>query len=142
MDIYEIFKKLPHRFPFLLVDRILEMDENHVVAIKNVSVNEPFFQGHFPLQPVMPGVLIIEALAQASAFMLLSRQKDFDNKLLVIAGIKNAKFRRQVIPGDQLVLKGQITRFGNRFSTVKAEAYVDDQLVTEAEIMSAIANRI
>ncbi|MBU1626591.1 3-hydroxyacyl-ACP dehydratase FabZ [bacterium] len=141
MDIYEIFKKLPHRFPFLLVDRVLEMDENHVVAIKNVSINEPFFQGHFPAQPVMPGVLIIEALAQASGIMLITRLKDFDNKMLVIAGIKNAKFRKQVIPGDQLVLKGEVTRFGKHFSAVKAHAYVGDHIVAEAEIMSAVADR-
>ena len=141
MEIYDILKKIPHRFPFVLVDRVLEMDDKHVVAVKNVTMNEPYFQGHFPEQPVMPGVLIIEALAQASALMLLERLKDFDDKLLVIAGIKNAKFRKQVIPGDQLILKGEITRFGKLFSAVKAHAYVDDKLVTEAEIMSATIDR-
>ena len=141
MEINEILKKIPHRFPFLLVDRILEIDDNHVVALKNVTFNEPYFTGHFPGQPVMPGVLIIEALAQASAVMLLSRLNDFGNKLLVLAGINNAKFRRQVIPGDQLILKGEITRFGKHFSKVDARAYVDDQLVAEAELMSAVADR-
>jgi len=142
MDIYEILKKVPHRFPFLMVDKVIELDDNHVIAVKNVSFNEPYFQGHFPDQPVMPGVLIIEALAQAAGIMLITRLKEFDNKLLVIVSVKNAKFRRQVIPGDQLVLKGRMTRFGKVFSIVKASAYVDDQLVAEAEIMSAVTERI
>jgi len=138
MDIYEILKKLPHRFPFLLIDKIVELDDTHVVAVKNVSFNEPFFQGHFGEYPIMPGVLIIEALAQSAGVMLLSRLKDFEKKILVIAGIKNAKFRKQVIPGDQLILKGDMTRFGRTFSAVKAHGYVNDQLVAEAEIMSAV----
>jgi 3-hydroxyacyl-[acyl-carrier-protein] dehydratase len=141
MDIYEILKKLPHRYPFLLVDRVLEIDETHVVAMKNVTFNEPFFQGHFSEYPIMPGVLIIEALAQASAIMLLSRLEKFEDKILVIAGIKNAKFRKQVIPGDQLILKGDMTRFGKIFSAVKTHAYVDGQIVAEAEIMSAATTK-
>jgi 3-hydroxyacyl-[acyl-carrier-protein] dehydratase len=140
-DIYEILRKIPHRYPMILVDRIIECTEDHVVALKNVTINEPFFMGHFPDYPVMPGVLIIEALAQANAVLLISRLKDVGNKLLVFAGIKNVKFRKQVIPGDQLILKGKVIRFGKVYSVVHAEALVDDQVVCEAEIMSALVDR-
>jgi 3-hydroxyacyl-[acyl-carrier-protein] dehydratase len=141
IDIHEILKRLPHRYPFLLVDRVIEVEAGvRIKAIKNVTINEPFFPGHFPLRPVMPGVLMLEAMAQAAAVLSFeSLQEVPDEKMLVyFAGIDNARFKRPVEPGDQLVMdvtqlraKGGIYKYAGRAS-------VDGDLAAEAELMCAI----
>ncbi len=142
MDIQRILKCLPHRYPFLLLDRVLEVDPGkRIVALKNVTVNEPFFQGHFPEVPVMPGVLIIEAMAQAGAVLLLHDAGFGDDKLIYITGIDAARFRRAVVPGDQLRLIMEVVRLRSRTSRLKGRAEVDGQRVAEAEILSAIVDR-
>ena len=142
MDIHRILKCLPHRYPFLLLDRVLEVDPGkRIVALKNVTVNEPFFQGHFPGAPVMPGVLIIEAMAQAGAALLLHDAGFGDDKLIYLPGIDAARFRRTVGPGDQLRLIMEVVRLRSRTSRLKGRAEVDGQRVAEAEILSAIVDR-
>lgn len=135
----EIQKILPHRYPFVLVDRITEMDveANTITGIKCVTVNEPFFQGHFPTEHVMPGVLIVEALAQVGAVLLLGKE-EHRGKIAYFAGIKNCKFRRKVIPGDQLTLKLELTRSRENFGVAKAMALVNDDVACEAELSFAI----
>lgn len=135
----EIQKILPHRYPFVLVDRITEMDveTNTITGIKCVTVNEPFFQGHFPTEHVMPGVLIVEALAQVGAVLLLGKE-EHRGKIAYFAGIKNCKFRRKVIPGDQLTLKLELTRSRENFGVAKAMALVNDDVACEAELSFAI----
>ena len=141
MNIHEIMRQLPHRYPFLLVDRVLECDmQRHIKAIKNVTINEPFFEGHFPGYPVMPGVLIIEAMAQVSAILAYSnRQVRPDGKsLLYFAGIDDARFKRPVFPGDQLVIEAvelNVVRSVFKFS---AKATVGDDLVAQAVLMAAV----
>lgn len=133
---------LPHRYPFLLVDRITELEfDKRVVGIKNVTVNEPFFQGHFPGQPIMPGVLIVEAMAQTGGILLLNSTKNPQEKLVYFMGINNAKFRKPVVPGDQLVFEAELLRKRSRFVTIKTAAYVDGNLVSEAELTAAIVDR-
>lgn len=135
MDINEIMRVIPHRHPFLLVDRILELDPGkRAVGIKNVSGNEPFFQGHFPGYPVMPGVLIIEALAQVGAVAVLS-VPGMKDKLALFAGIDGARFRRQVVPGDQVRLEVEILKIRNPVGKGRAVATVDGQAAAEAELM-------
>lgn len=134
MDINEIKKILPHRYPFLLVDRIEEMEPGtKAVGYKNVTVNEPFFQGHFPEYPVMPGVLLIEALAQVGAVAILSLEEN-KGKLAFFGGIKNAKFRKQVVPGDVVRLETEIIKCKGPMGIGKAVATVDGKLAAEAEI--------
>lgn len=134
LDINEIKKILPHRYPFLLVDRIEEMEPGvKAVGYKNVTANEPFFQGHFPEYPVMPGVLIIEALAQVGAVAILSLEEN-KGKLAFFGGIKNAKFRKQVIPGDVVKLETEIIKCKGPMGVGKARATVDGKLAAEAEI--------
>ncbi len=138
MDIHEILEHLPHRYPFVLVDRVLSMELNkEIVAIKNVSVNEPYFPGHFPYHPVMPGVLIIEALAQAAAILSFksTESKPDDKSVYYFAGIDNARFKKPVLPGDQLVLKVSIDRILRGIWKYKGVASVDDVVVAEAEMM-------
>lgn len=138
MDINEIMQVIPHRYPFLLVDRILELEPGKkAVGIKNVSGNEPFFQGHFPGYPVMPGVLIIEALAQAGAVAVLS-MPEMENKLALFAGIDGARFRRQVVPGDQLRLEVEILKFKGPLGKGRGVATVDGKLAAEAELVFAL----
>ncbi len=138
LDIEQIKEILPHRYPFLLIDRILEMDEGkRVVALKNVTGNEPFFQGHFPDYPVMPGVLIMEAMAQAGAVAMLSMPQ-YQGKLAFFTGIDKAKFRKQVVPGDQLRIEVEITALRGVFGKGQARALVGDELAAEAEIKFAI----
>jgi 3-hydroxyacyl-[acyl-carrier-protein] dehydratase len=141
LDIAAILHSLPHRYPFLLVDRVLELEPGkRVVALKNVSINEPFFQGHFPGVPVMPGVLIIEALAQAAgilAFRTLDTSPD-ERALIYFAGIDNARFKRPVVPGDQLVLEAELQRIVRGVGKFTARAKVAGALVAEAEIMAAL----
>jgi 3-hydroxyacyl-[acyl-carrier-protein] dehydratase len=142
LDSEGIKKLLPHRYPFLLVDRIVELVPlERIVGIKQVSINESFFQGHFPGAPVMPGVLVIEALAQCGAILALREIADRDQKLVLFTGIKEARFRRPVTPGDTLVLEITALRFGQRIQRMRGEAKVDGQLCADAELMSMIADR-
>jgi 3-hydroxyacyl-[acyl-carrier-protein] dehydratase len=142
MDIREIARNLPHRYPFLLIDRVLEIDPGkRVVALKNVTYNEPFFRGHFPGDPIMPGVLIIEALAQAGAVLLLHDMADREGKLVYFTGIDKARFRRTVVPGDQLRLTVEVLKFRATASKLRGIAEVDGVKAAEAEIMSALVDR-
>lgn len=142
LDITQIQAILPHRYPFLLVDRIIEFEENkRVVGIKNVTLNEPFFQGHFPGAPVMPGVLIIEAMAQTAGVLMLSNIPDRDSKLVFFTGIDGAKFRKPVVPGDQLRMELTVLRYRPRYIKLHGTAYVDGVLVAEAEISSSLVDR-
>ncbi|MDD2775461.1 MAG: 3-hydroxyacyl-ACP dehydratase FabZ [Gallionella sp.] len=141
MDIHEILKLLPHRYPFLLVDRVLSIDPGkEIVALKNVTINEPFFPGHYPHHPVMPGVLIIEAMAQAAAllsFKSSGTQAD-DNSVYLFAGIDGARFKRPVTAGDQLIIKVSLTRAMRGVFKFKGTVEVDGQLAAEAELMCAM----
>lgn len=139
LEIKEIMEILPHRYPFLLVDRILECDDQkRIVGIKNLTFNEPFFQGHFPGQPVMPGVLQMEALAQVAG-ILLNRLFGAQGKVSYFAAIDNARFRRPVVPGDQLRMEVEIINAKPRLSKVSAKAFVDGKLVSEADLMFSSA---
>jgi 3-hydroxyacyl-[acyl-carrier-protein] dehydratase len=140
MDIHEILKYLPHRPPFLLIDRVIEMIEGEsLVAIKNVTINEPFFQGHFPNRPVMPGVLIVEALAQAAGVLAYksTNTSPSDGVLYLFAGIDNARFRRVVEPGDQLRLEVKVLRARKDMWKLEGSAHVDGELACSAELLSA-----
>lgn len=141
LDIKQILKILPHRYPFLLVDRVLELDlENgYVLAQKNVSINEGFFEGHFPDAPIMPGVLILEALAQAGG--ILVHLKGSEDKIAVLLSVNNAKFRHPVKPGDVLLLRCQGIHFSTKGGRVKAEALVNDKVAAEAEIGFVFVNK-
>ena len=133
MDINQIKEILPHRYPFLLIDRVISIDGNKIVAIKIVTANENYFQGHFPIEPVMPGVLIIEALAQTGAVAILSKD-EFKGKIAYFAGIDKAKFRRKVVPGDTLRLEVELTKLRGRAGVGYGIAYVDDKKVCEGEL--------
>jgi 3-hydroxyacyl-[acyl-carrier-protein] dehydratase len=142
LTIQEIMDFLPHRYPFLLIDRVVEFERTkRVVAIKNVTMNEPFFQGHFPGHPLMPGVLIVEAMAQAGAVLLLSEMEDRHSKLAVFTGIDGAKFRRSVTPGDQLRIEVDVVSFRPRAGKMAGKAYVDGKLACEAELTCMIVPR-
>ena len=145
MDIKEIQRILPHRYPFLLVDRIIEIDlGKRIVGIKNVSVNEPFFQGHFPGYPVMPGVLIIEAMAQVGgvlAFKSVEEKMDISGKLVYFAGIDKAKFRKPVFPGDQIRFELKVIHVKEPYWKLKGLALVDGKKVCEAELMALVGDR-
>lgn len=142
LDARAIQDYLPHRYPFLLVDRIVELVPfERIVGIKQVTINEPFFQGHFPGAPVMPGVLVVEALAQCGAVLALREIEDREKKLVFFSGIDHARFRRPVVPGDTLILEVTALRFRQRVQRMRGEAKVNGQLVAEAEIMSIVADR-
>jgi 3-hydroxyacyl-[acyl-carrier-protein] dehydratase len=142
LDSIAIQEILPHRYPFLLVDKIIELEPRvRIVGIKQVTVNEQFFQGHFPGAPVMPGVLQIEALAQVGAILALREFNDRDNRIPFFSGIENAKFRRPVVPGDTLVLEVTALRIGSRVQKMRGEAKVDGKITAEAEIMCVIAEK-
>lgn len=141
MDIHDILKHLPHRYPFLLVDRVLSIDPGkEIVALKNVTINEPFFPGHYPHHPVMPGVLIIEAMAQAAALLSFksSGATPDDNTVYLFAGIDGARFKRPVSAGDQLIIKVALTRNMRGVYKFKGTVEVDGQLAAEAELMCAM----
>ncbi|MDP3616987.1 MAG: 3-hydroxyacyl-ACP dehydratase FabZ [Rhodoferax sp.] len=141
MDIHKILKQLPHRYPFLLVDRVLEIDKGkRIKALKNVTINEPFFEGHFPNRPVMPGVLMLEALAQASAllsFDALDAAPD-EQMIYYFAGMEGVRFRRPVEPGDQLILEAELVRMKAGIFKFKTRALVGDEVAVEAELTCAM----
>lgn len=139
MKIEEIKKLIPHRYPFLLVDRVLELEDNRIVTLKNVSVNEDYFNGHFPGAPMMPGVLQVEAMAQSGALLIMSKQVDNpEENLMVFTGIKNTKFRKSVEPGDQLIMEVNLVNQRRNFITMEGKARVDDVVVCELEASAAI----
>ena len=141
-DIEWILSVLPHRYPILLVDRVLEMEpRKRIVAIKNVTINEPIFLGHFPGRPVLPGVLMIEGMAQAGGLLLLSDIPDRQNKLLYFASIEEAKFRRPVVPGDQLRYEIEVLRLRSTYCRLAGRALVDGQVAAEAVLSSAMVDR-
>lgn len=142
LDINEIQQILPHRYPFLLIDRVVELERmKRIVAIKNVTVNEPFFQGHFPGMPIMPGVLMIEAIAQAGGALLLTEVEDRDNKLMVFTGIERARFRRPVTPGDQLRIEVTVLAWRRTAVRMEGKAYVAGKVACEAVVTCQLVPR-
>ena len=142
LQIHEILDVLPHRYPFLLIDRILETDgATYMVGLKNVTINEPFFQGHFPDHPVMPGVLLVESLAQAGVVLLLSNDPNRHSKLVYFSGIDKCRFRHPVIPGDQLRIEVSVLKQRDRYYKMKGKALVDGKLAVEAELSCSVVNR-
>jgi len=141
-DINEIMKILPHRYPFLLIDRITEITRTkRIVAVKNVSVNEPFFIGHFPAGPIMPGVLVVEAMAQAGGVLLLIEFPDREHKLLLFTGIERAKFRRPVTPGDQLRIEVEVLVWRGNAGRMQGKAYIGDKVACEAVVTCRLLDR-
>jgi beta-hydroxyacyl-ACP dehydratase FabZ len=144
LRIAEIMRTLPHRYPFLLVDRVIEVDpEKRIVAVKNVSINEPFFTGHFPAAPVMPGVLTIESMAQTGAILgLLDRKpEELKNTLVYFMGIDEARFRRPIVPGDQMIITVEVVRRKAFVWKMKGEVHVANELVAEATLLSSIGQQ-
>lgn len=143
LDVNEIQKILPHRYPFLFVDAIVEMERlKRVVGIKNVTINEAYFQGHFPGQPIMPGVLMIEAMAQTGGLLLLQEVPDRENKLLYFVAVDGARFRRPVIPGDQLRVEMKVISWRGDFCKLDGRATVEGQLAAEATLMCKMVDRV
>jgi 3-hydroxyacyl-[acyl-carrier-protein] dehydratase len=141
LEINEIRQILPHRYPMLLVDRILELEPERIVGIKNVTANEPFFAGHFPDFPVMPGVLILEAMAQTAGVLVLKSIPDRESKLVLLVSVEYAKFRRPVVPGDQLRLEMTLLKRKSTVAKMAGRATVDGALVAEAEMMCKLADK-
>src|SRR5947209_1331694 len=142
LDIIDILRILPHRYPFLLIDRVIDVTrKERIVAIKNVTVNEPFFQGHFPNLPIMPGVLIVEAIAQAGGALLLTEVADRAEKLMVFTGIKRARFRRPVVPGDQLRIEVEVKAWRMTAVRMAGKVYVGDKRVAEATVTCQLVDR-
>lgn len=142
MDVVEIQKVLPHRYPFLMIDGILEAERlKRIVAVKNVTINEAHFQGHFPGQPVMPGVLILEGMAQAGGLLLLLEVSDREKKLLYLAAVDGVRFRRPVVPGDQMKIEVKVLNWRGDFCKIEGKATVDGQLAAEATLMCKMVDR-
>jgi beta-hydroxyacyl-ACP dehydratase FabZ len=141
LDVNEIRRILPHRYPFLLVDRILELEPARIVGIKNVTANEPFFPGHFPDFPVMPGVLIVEAMAQTAGVLVLKSIPDRESKLVFLVSVESAKFRKPVVPGDQLRIEMSVIRRKGSVAKMAGRATVDGVLVAEAEVMCKLQDK-
>jgi beta-hydroxyacyl-ACP dehydratase FabZ len=141
MDIQAIREILPHRYPMLMVDRIEELEEERIVGIKNVTINEPFFAGHFPDFPVMPGVMILEAMAQVAGVLVLNSIPDRKNKLVLLASVEQAKFRRPVRPGDQLRIEMKVTKRKTTIAKMHGSAMVEGVVVAEAEMLCKLAER-
>ena len=144
LDIFEVMKVLKHRYPFLLVDRVIECDAEHAIGYKNVTINEPFFQGHFPGEPVMPGVLILESMGQVGSIMATA-QKDKDSlkdQIVFLTGIDKAKFRKPVRPGDMIVIKAKMLKRRSTVGKAWIEAFVDEELIAEAEYLFFIASTL
>jgi 3-hydroxyacyl-[acyl-carrier-protein] dehydratase len=140
IDIKGIMELLPHRYPFILVDRIIALEKGRsITGLKNVSMNEYFFQGHFPGEPVMPGVLILEGMAQVGGILACLSAPEMIGKLVYFAGVDKARFRKVVRPGDQLIFKLEMIKHKSKLTKMSGKAYVDDQLVTEAELMATFA---
>jgi 3-hydroxyacyl-[acyl-carrier-protein] dehydratase len=143
LDIQEILGLLPHRYPFLLIDRIVEFERTkRLVAIKNVTINEPFFQGHFPDYPIMPGVLVVEAMAQAGGIIMMYELEDRLSKLVVFTGIERAKFRRPITPGDQVRIEVEVLSFRPRAGRILGRATVDGKLACEATLTCQVVPRV
>ena len=141
-DVQEIMGYLPHRYPFLLIDRVVEYEEmKRIVALKNVTFNEPFFQGHFPGVPIMPGVLIVEAMAQAGGVLVFKTLKDREKKLVFFMGIERAKFRKPVKPGDQIRIEMDVVRVKSRVGKLTGQAFVGEALVAEAGITFSLVDK-
>lgn len=141
LNIQQILKLLPHRYPMLLVDRILEIGEGRIVGLKNVTANEPFFQGHFPGAPIMPGVLIVEAMAQCAGIYLLREIEDRDKKLFFFGGIDKARFRKPVVPGDQLIMEIEMMQRRAGTAKMRGVAKVEGAVVAEAEMLTVMSDR-
>jgi 3-hydroxyacyl-[acyl-carrier-protein] dehydratase len=142
LDIHDIMRILPHRYPFLLIDRVIDLVRmQRIVAIKNVTINEPFFAGHFPNMPIMPGVLIVEAVAQAGGALLLTEIPDREHKLMVFTGIEKARFRRPVVPGDQLRIEVDVKAWRGDAVRMQGTAYVEDKKVAEAIVTCRLVDR-
>ena len=142
MDIGDICRILPHRYPFLLIDRVIELDRmKRIVALKNVTINEPFFQGHFPDKPIMPGVLIVEAIAQAGGLLLLTEVPNRDELLMVFTGIEKARFRRPVVPGDQLRIEVEVRAWRITAARLEGKAYIGDKVAAEATVTCRLVPR-
>jgi beta-hydroxyacyl-ACP dehydratase FabZ len=142
LDINQIQKYLPHRYPFLMIDKVVEMERyKRIVAIKSVTMNEDFFQGHFPGKPVMPGVLILESMAQAGGLLLLQEIPDRDKKLLYLASMTDVKFRRPVVPGDQLRVEVNVLAWKGDLCKIEAKAFVESNLAAEAKMLCVMADR-
>jgi 3-hydroxyacyl-[acyl-carrier-protein] dehydratase len=142
LTIQEILDFLPHRYPFLLIDRVIEFEPaKRLVAIKNVTINEPFFQGHFPGYPIMPGVLVVEAMAQAGGMIMMAAIPDRATKLVVFTGIERAKFRRPVTPGDQLRIEVDVLSMKMRAGRIEGKAFVDGKLACQATLTCAVVSR-
>lgn len=142
LDITEIMRILPHRYPFLLIDRVVEMErKQRIVAIKNVTINEPFFQGHFPDFPIMPGVLMVEAMAQTGGALLLTEIDDREQKLMVFTGIEQARFRRPVTPGDQLRIEVKVLNWRSRMVKMAGVITVDGKVACDATVTCALTDR-
>src|SRR3989475_4710834 len=142
LDINDILRILPHRFPFLMIDRVIDITrKQRIVAIKNVTINEPFFAGHFPNLPIMPGVLIVEAIAQAGGALLLTEVEDRADKLMVFTGIERARFRRPVVPGDQLRIEVDVKAWRGKTVSIEGIAYVGDKRAAEATVTCQLIQR-
>jgi len=141
LDIYEVMKVLKHRYPFLLVDRIIECDTEHAVGYKNVTINEPFFQGHFPEEPVMPGVLILESMGQVGSIMAIAQadREYIKDQIVFLTGIDKAKFRKPVRPGDRIMIKAKMLKRRSTVGKARIEAFVDEEMIAEAEYLFFVA---